>query len=215
MRTKILTAIFRRAKFLPQWSPGPPSGVGPGNYNVSLRRLNPRVDIFASGAGRRRCHCAALRTAAGPVGRNRSSTWPGPLSSRAVILAVEHLDAVDEDAVHADRVAHRARAAAGQVVDPARRRDADRGGIEQQQIGEGAGRDPAAIGDAVEPGLMAGQPAHAFRQIEGAALAHPMAEQVEPEPGIAQIDQMRAGIGQRDDPGLVLDAAARRPRRRH
>ena len=32
-----------------------------------------------------------------------------------------------------------------------------------------------------------------------------MAEEIEPEPGVAQIDQMRAGVGQRDDPGLVLD----------
>ena len=107
--------------------------------------------------------------------------------------------------MHAERVADRARAAAGQVVDPARRRDADRRGIEQQQIGTGADRDAAAVGDAVEPGLMAGQAAHAFRQVEGAALAHPMAEEIEPEPGIAQIDEMRAGIRQRDDAGLVLD----------
>ena len=32
-----------------------------------------------------------------------------------------------------------------------------------------------------------------------------MAEEIEPEPGIAQIDQMRPGVGQRDDAGLVLD----------
>ena len=44
-----------------------------------------------------------------------------------------------------------------------------------------ADRDAAAIGDAVQPGLVAGQPAHAFRQIERAALAHPMAEEIKPE----------------------------------
>ena len=42
---------------------------------------------------------------------------------------------------------------------------------------------------------MAGQPPHALRQIEQAALAHPMAEEVEPEPGVAQIHQVGAGIG--------------------
>jgi len=32
-----------------------------------------------------------------------------------------------------------------------------------------------------------------------------MSEEVEPKPGIAEIDEMRAGIRQRDDAGLVLD----------
>ena len=65
--------------------------------------------------------------------------------------------------------------------------------------------DPAAIGDAVQPGLVAGQAPHALDDVEGAALAHPMAEEIEAEPGIAKIDQVSAGIGQRNDPGLVLD----------
>ena len=78
-------------------------------------------------------------------------------------------------------------------------------GSNSSRSAAGADRDAAAVGDAVEPGLMAGQAAHALDDVEGAALAHPMAEEIEPEPGIAQIDQMRAGVGQRDDPGLVLD----------
>src|SRR6266851_1679911 len=32
-----------------------------------------------------------------------------------------------------------------------------------------------------------------------------MPEEIEPEPGVAQIDQVRAGVRQRDDSGLVLD----------
>ena len=32
-----------------------------------------------------------------------------------------------------------------------------------------------------------------------------MPEEIKPEAGIAQIDQMRARIGQRDDAGLVFD----------
>src|SRR6516162_643268 len=46
---------------------------------------------------------------------------PGTLVEPRVILAVEHPDAVDKYAVHADRVAQRALAAAGQVVEPMRR----------------------------------------------------------------------------------------------
>jgi hypothetical protein len=53
--------------------------------------------------------------------------------------------------VHADRIAQGARAAAGQIVDPARRRDPDSSGIEQQQIGTGANRSAAAVGDAESP----------------------------------------------------------------
>jgi hypothetical protein len=52
---------------------------------------------------------------------------------------------------------------------------------------------------------MACQPAHAFRKVESAALAHPMAEAIEAKPGVAQIHQMRAGVRQRDHSGLVFD----------
>jgi len=52
---------------------------------------------------------------------------------------------------------------------------------------------------------MAGQSAHALRDVECAALAHPMTEEIKTKARIAQIDQMRAGIGQRDHSGLVLD----------
>jgi hypothetical protein len=79
-------------------------------------------------------------------------------------------------------------------TEPARRRDANRGGIEQQQIGMRADRDGAAIGDAVKPGLMARQTAHAFREVERAAFAHPIAKEIKPQARIAQIDQMCAGI---------------------
>src|SRR6516165_49151 len=130
---------------------------------------------------------------------------PRALVEPCVIPAVEHPDAVDEYAVHADRVAQRALAAAGQVVDPARRQNADRGGVEQQQISMSAAGDVPTVRDSVEPGLMACQPAHAFGKVESAALAYPMAEEIEAKPGIAQIHQMRAGVRQRDHSGLVFD----------
>jgi len=122
-----------------------------------------------------------------------------------IIAAVEYPDPVYEDAMHPNRVTDRARATARQIADAARRRDANRRGVEQQQVGTGAASDPAAVRDAIEPGLMAGQAPHPFDQVEGAAFAHPMSQEVEPEPGIAEIDEVRAGIRQRDDTGLVLD----------
>src|ERR1700730_16733132 len=99
----------------------------------------------------------------------------------------------------------RARPAARQIVDPARLRDADSGGIEHQQFRVRARRDAAALGDTVEPGLVAGQAPHAFGQAEGAALANPVPEEVEAEPRIAKVHEMRTGVGQRDDPSVVLD----------
>ena len=107
--------------------------------------------------------------------------------------------------MHADRIAQSSRTAAWQVANPARRRDAYRRRIEQQQIGASADRNAAAIGNSVKPGLMAGQPTYALDQIERAALAYPMTEEIEAEPGVAEIDEMRTGVGQRNDPGLVLD----------
>src|SRR5260370_122440 len=117
-----------------------------------------------------------------------------PLGEFHVVASVEDPGSVDEDAMHPDRVADRPWTAARQIIDPARRRDADRGRIEQQEVGAGADGDAAPVGNAIEPGLMAGQAAHPLYQIEGAAIAHPMSEEIEPEPGIAEIEEMRAGI---------------------
>src|SRR5689334_10228527 len=133
---------------------------------------------------------------------------PGPALMADIVLAVEDADAVDEDAVDAFRVADGAPPAAGQVGDAARRRDADRRRIEEQEIGEGAGLDPPAPWNAVEVGLMAGQPADALDQVELAALANPAGEEVETEPGVAHIDEVGAGIGQRDDARLVVEEGA-------
>ena len=82
---------------------------------------------------------------------------PGAFRESAILRGVEDFGPVDEDAVDAERIAGRAGTAAGQIADPAGRRDADGRRIEQQQIGEGADLDPAAVGDAVEAGLAAGQ----------------------------------------------------------
>src|SRR5215472_1828497 len=148
--------------------------------------------LFGGGAGRRRAG-----------GQEAVEHLPRPFADRAIVAPVEYLDAVDKDAVHTRWVADRAPAAAWQVVDVARRRYPDIVRVEQQQVGKDTLLDPTAIGDAVKPGLMAGQPPHSLRQIEHSALAHPMAEEVKPEPGIAQVHQVRAGVGQGHDPGRV------------
>src|SRR5712691_9322268 len=140
----------------------------------------------------------SVRCARQPGGAGRQEAIEHPPRAFAelhIIGAVEHPDAVDEDAVDAERVAQCARAATGEVIDPARGRDADGRGVEQQEVGMGADGDAAAVGDAVKPGLMAGKTAHPFGEVKGAALAHPMAEEIEPEPRIAQIDEMGARIG--------------------
>lgn len=88
------------------------------------------------------------------------------------------------------------------------RRDAEMptvAGSTSSRSAQARGRDPAAIGDAVKPGLMADQAAHPLGEIERTSFAHPMTEEVEPKPTIAQIGEMRAGVGQRDHRGLVLD----------
>ena len=52
---------------------------------------------------------------------------------------------------------------------------------------------------------MARQPAHAFRNVEPTAFTYPVIEEIEPESGVAQIDQVCSGIGKRDDACLMLD----------
>src|SRR5918912_621380 len=112
-----------------------------------------------------------------------------------VIGAVEYPYPVDEHTVDPKRIAEGARPTTGQVIHSAGCRDTDSRGIEQQQVGESADCYAASVGDAVEPGLMAGQAMHPFDEVERATLAHPMSEKVEPTPGVAQIDEVRARIG--------------------
>ena len=168
------------------------------------QRLDLRIDRHCLSRAQATAPRSPGRAATGPAGSGRAPV-PGPCraarnrlpSNTRTPLTKTPCTPIGSRSVRGPPPGRSLTRRAGEIAD--RRR------IEQQQIGAGADRDAAAVGDAVEPGLVAGQPAHAFRQVEGAALAHPMAEEIEPEPGIAQIDQMRAGIGQRDDPGLVLD----------
>src|SRR5215472_11050514 len=79
--------------------------------------------------------CAHHRSRAGrqKTVEHLSRTFAEP----GVVLSIKHPDAVDEHALHADWVAQGAGAATGQIIDPAPRRDADRGRVEQQYVGPG------------------------------------------------------------------------------
>ena len=105
--------------------------------------------------------------------------------------------------MHAARMPDHARAPARQIVDPFESGDADRPRVEQQQIGPVAGRDAPAAGNPVLGRRIRGQPAHAFFEREGLSLAHPVAEKVQPEARVAEENQVRAGVRQRDHAGLV------------
>src|SRR5205807_574037 len=89
----------------------------------------PSPTTMTSASMSQSCGIATLlRRARQPGGAGRQEaiehlSWA--FAEPHIIGAVEHPDAVDEDAMDAERVAQRARAAAGQVVDPARGRDAD------------------------------------------------------------------------------------------
>src|SRR6185437_6585231 len=102
-------------------------------------------------------------------------------------------DAIDPHAVHAPRRCGEARGAAGQVEYPLARAAANAGGIEEQEIGGEARREPAAIPEAEDLRRAARELPHRLGHAERAALAHPVAEQVQAEAGIAEECQMRAG----------------------
>ena len=68
-----------------------------------------------------------------------------------------------------------------------------------------ARRDRAALRDAVLARRIAGQAAHALLQREGAGLAHPVREEVQPEAGVAEVDEVRAGVRQRDHARRMLE----------
>ncbi len=80
-----------------------------------------------------------------------------------------------------------------------------RRGIEEHKVGPVPRLDGAAVADAITARRVARQAAHAFLQREGAGLAHPVRQEMKAEAGVAEVDEMRSGVGQRDDPGRVLE----------
>src|SRR3954469_18113978 len=99
------------------------------------------------------CHGALARGRAG----GGSAVADEPARAGAAVFAVAVAAAADQLAVHPDLVQP---AAAGdepvragrQVPDPLHRLHGDGGGIERDQVGEVAGRDPAPAGDPEDRG---------------------------------------------------------------
>ena len=118
-------------------------------------------------------------------------------SGRRVLVSDAH--AVHPDAVHAERRRDEARMPAGQVE--ARAASAPRptvAGSKSSKVGGVAGLErAAAAGCRRRCAGIARQPAHRFLQRQRAALAHPVAEQVQAEAGVVEEREVRAGVGQR------------------
>ena len=91
--------------------------------------------------------------------------------------------------------ADHAGAAAGKVADALERRDADGLRVEKEKVGVEAGSDHAALGNAVLAGGIGGEAEGGFLEGEGAGLAYPVGEEVEAEARIAEVDEVRAGVG--------------------
>jgi hypothetical protein len=115
--------------------------------------------------------------------------------------------------VDADRIAQRPRTTARKIPDSARLGYADRRRIEEHEIGERAEGDAAPVENAVAIGRMAGKAPHAIGEAEIAAFAHPVREEMKAETGIAEIDEMRAGIGEGDATSSAFPCVVRRIRR--
>src|SRR6185503_12036065 len=127
------------------------------------------------------------------------------LAGPQIAPAVVYLRAVDPHPVHAHRVADHARAAAGKVLLLFQRRHDDARGIEENQVGVATDLQPAAVRYPILSRGIAGQLAHALFQRERPGLAYPVLQEMQAEARVAEIDEMRAGVRERDHALLVLE----------
>ena len=104
--------------------------------------------------------------------------------------------AIDPHTVHAARASHHPRRTCWQVIGARAGAAPDSCRIEEHQVGSKAFTQCATPLDAEESGLCAGQPTHCLGHRHGSPVTHPMAEQMQPEPGVVQEGQVRAGIRQ-------------------
>src|SRR5581483_12391701 len=109
-----------------------------------------------------------------------------PAASGKQARLVRHLDAVDPEPMHAAGLGGEPRRIAGEIEDPLLRPPTDGGGIEGEEIGGKSGRDAAAIADAENRCRPPGELPQRLFQREHAALAHPVAEEMETIAGIAE-----------------------------
>src|SRR5262249_43428668 len=94
---------------------------------------------------------------------------------------------------------------AGQVIDVLRVVRVDGIRVEQHQVGGHSLRDPAALGDAEEPGRLQGETAYRLFQSQRLSLAHPTAQQVGGVRGVTKQVRMGAAVGEADEEAGVGD----------
>src|SRR6185312_109369 len=118
----------------------------------------------------------------------QAAGWPGRCQRAGFI---RHRDPVDPDAFEPACSGREARCAAGQIEDALLRPATDLGGVEEHEIRRQSRRDPAAIGDAEDLCRPARELPHRLFEAEEAALAHPMAEEMQAVAGVAEEGEMR------------------------
>src|ERR1700730_11300238 len=118
----------------------PPGGAGDATRPARCAAVHAMRGEIGRSSTKTRCKIDYLGLISSLFGRNADRARPSwqkfveqlawPFGVLDVFLAVKHPRAVDENAVHPNRVADRARTTGGQVVDPPPGGDADCGGIE-------------------------------------------------------------------------------------
>src|SRR5690606_6645037 len=121
-----------------------------------------------------------------------------------------HAHAVDPYAVNADRAGREAGVAARKVVDAALRPPVHRGRIAKQEVRVETRLESAAGPDAEERRRMAREAPHRLLEGEYAEPPYPVPKQMQPEAGVVEEREVRAGIGERDEARRVAQHPADR-----
>ena len=124
---------------------------------------------------------------------------PGRASTAAGLehAVGDHRRAVHEQVAHAlGLVGGEALGTGREVAHPAQRAGRDGGRIEHHDVGAAPSRTHAAVGEAEQVGLHLGELVDGVLEREHAHVAHPLAQQVGGQRGVAQLADVGAGVGQ-------------------
>src|SRR5436190_19986189 len=121
--------------------------------------------------------------------------WKIARNLHPVLVCDPH--AVNPDTLHADRRSSEAGALRRQVPDPRLRTAIYLRRIEEQQVGTVAGFERAAFLDSEKRSDISRELARGFGERQGLALAHPMPQEMQAEPGVVEERQVRARVRQR------------------
>jgi len=105
--------------------------------------------------------------------------------------------AVNPHTLHADRRSREACALRRQVPDPRLGTAIYLRRIEEQQVGTVSGFEHAAFLDSEKRGYISRELARRLGERQGLALAHPMPQEMQAEPGVVEERQVRARVRQR------------------